>query len=576
MGLLSSALQIGRSAILGYQGALHAVGNNVSNAGSADYTRLTPDLTPVPGVAINNGLQPGAGVALTDIHRNVDEALEARVRSATGAQNAVATQQVTLAQVEAFFDELTGVGVGTQLSDFFHSFDELQNSPEDLATRDLTLSGGVRLAESMQSLRRQLANLGLSLDKDIEGSVRIADEIATEIARLNGQITTSEAGRRGEASALRDRRDALLRELSQYFDVTVRTQPDGATNVYIGSEALIQGGFKRDLITTRETQGEFVRTSVRFADTNQQVGVRGGRIGGLIESRERHAYGRIAALDDLAAGLITEVNRIHADGQGLIGHRSVTGAVDLLSTTAALDSTDAGLSTTPGSGSFHITVLDNATSTPVAHRIDVTLDGTSGGATLTSLVQQINDEVDGVTASITSDNRLRIDADNGYSFVFGYDGQSPRPDSSGVLAALGVNTFFGGNDAKSIAVNDALLAEPRHLAAASVALPGDGVVAGRIAALDTAGARSLDGVSISSFYNSIANSVAVTTSSVNESKTAADIVMQSLQAQREAVSGVNLDEEALSLLKYERAFQGAARFVTVVDELVGELVALVR
>ena len=52
--------------------------------------------------------------------------------------------------------------------------------------------------------------------------------------------------------------------------------------------------------------------------------------------------------------------------------------------------------------------------------------------------------------------------------------------------------------------------------------------------------------------------------------------MGSLVAQREAMSGVSLDEEALALIKFERAFQGAARYITVVDELIGEMLNMVR
>ena len=85
MGLLNSALQIGRSALLGYEGALQVVGSNISSAGSADYTRLSPQLDPLQGNLITGDLQPGAGVALTAIQRNIDEALEGRVRLAIGA-----------------------------------------------------------------------------------------------------------------------------------------------------------------------------------------------------------------------------------------------------------------------------------------------------------------------------------------------------------------------------------------------------------------------------------------------------------------------------------------------------------
>ncbi len=338
MGLLNSALQIGRSAILSYEGALHAVGNNISNAGSPDYTRLSPELASLQGPTFGRGLQPGAGVALTDIQRNINEALEGRLRLAIGAQQSAAARQMSIAQIGSLFDDLSGAGVGTRLNNFFHNFDELQNTPEDSAIRDLTVSSGVLLATALTELRAGLGQVGEDIDAEIAGVVQVATALAEDIARLNSEITTSETGQRGQATALRDQRDALLRELSQLFDVSVREQPNGALNVYIGSEAIVQGDVSRGLVAVTSTDGEFIRTSVRFADTDQEVRAAGGRIEGLIRARDEDAYGQVAAVDELARTLIEEVNRIHADGQGLVSFRSVVGAVDILDTDVPLNS----------------------------------------------------------------------------------------------------------------------------------------------------------------------------------------------------------------------------------------------
>lgn len=581
MGLLNSALQIGRSALLGYEGALHVVGNNISSAGSPDHTRLTPGLDPLQGGLITGDLQPGAGVALTAIQRNIDEALEARVRLAIGAEASTLAQQAALSQVEAFFNDLTGTGVGTRLTQFFNALDELRNTPEDLAVRDLAITRGALLAESIRGLRAQLAALSEDIDSQIAAIVENADAIAREIAHLNEEITTAEAGRSGQATGLRDQRDARLRELSELFDVTVREQPDGTVNVYVGSEALVQGSSVRGLIAVEEILAPgpdrlsgTIRTSVRFADTNQQVDIRGGRLAGLILSRDQNT--QIAVLDELASAIIAEVNRLHVNGQGLVGFTSVTGTNEVLATDAPLDGTVAGLVDPPQNGSFYITVADDATGTPVAYRIDVDLDGTDTGATLESLVADIDGRVEGLTASITSDSRLNLTADDGFTFTFGYDGQEPREDTSGVLAALGINTFFTGTDARNIAVNDTLSEQPSLLAAAHVFLEGDGEVAGRLASLDTAISSRLGATSITEFYNAISTAVAVRTGAAHDNVEAAQTVLESLQAQRESISGVNLDEEAIALVKYERAFQGAARFVTVVDDLLSELVLLIR
>jgi len=575
MGLMNSALHIGRNALLSYQSALQVVGGNISSAGSPDYTRLTPQLDPLQGVPAGGGLQPGAGVALGGIRRNIDEALENRLRIAVGDVELTSAEQMTLAQAEAFFDDVSGSGVATRLREFFNSFDDLQNSPEDVAARDLVISRGQALAGSLSSLRASMAILGGDLDSQIPSLVAEADDIAGEITELNVRIARSEAGKKGKATGLRDQRDGLLRSLSEIVDVTVREEPDGAINVYIGSEALIQSSIYRGLTTTQSTANGVTRTGVVFADSGATPAIHGGKLAGVIRSRDEHAFGRIAAVDELASALIIEVNRIHADGQGLVGFESIVGDGVLLATDVPLDSAKAGLGATPQNGSFFIAVADDATNTVVAHRIDVNIEGQESDATLESLVADINTNVSGVTASITADNRLQIDAADGCTFTFGHDGQIPRADTSNVLAALGINTFFQGKDATDIAVSATPAANPNLVAAAAGFTVGDGTNAGRLAALQTQISDRLDERSIVDAFSAIATDVAVAAAAANAGTDAASSVLSALTAQRESISGVSLDEEAIELLKFERAFQGASRYVSVVDDLLRELINLV-
>ena len=227
-------------------------------------------------------------------------------------------------------------------------------------------------------------------------------------------------------------------------------------------------------------------------------------------------------------------------------------------------------------GSFYITVVDDATQTPVASRIDVTFDAPDPVMTLDSLVALINAEVDGVTASVAAGNHLELIADDDSTFAFGHDGQVARPDTSGVLAALGINTLFTGEDATDIGVNDILVDQPFLLAAASTNHDGDGIIAGAIASLETEVGTTLGGVTIEEFYNKFVGSMAIASAAATDVADSAYTVLVSLQAQRESISGVNLDEEALSLLKFERAFQSVSRFVSVVDGLVRELISVIQ
>ena len=576
MGLMNSALQIGRSALLSYQSALQVIGNNISNAGSPDYTRQTPGLTPLNGPPMADGLRPGAGVALTSLQRHLDEALENRIRLATGEAESSAARQRSMGLVETLFDPLTGLQVQQYLGDFFNGMDQVQNNPTDSATRGLAIASAASLTGSLRQLRSSLVELGASFNAQITGAVEQANQLTQQVAQLNTEIVTTESTG-SPASALRDQRDAILRELSELVGVTSREQPSGAVSVYIANEVLVEGGTSRGLKVVSRLDGEFQRDGVAFADNNNQVVLNGGQLEGLIQARDEQAFGRIAGIDRLAAAIVFEVNKVHADGQGLVGFTSVTSSHAVADPSAVLNSDGAGLSFAPTNGSFYISVTDDTTGTTSSYLIEVDLDGIGDDdTTLESLMDDINADVTGVTASITPDSRLSLVADAGGSITFGHDGQSQRPDTSHVLAALGINTLFSGSSAADIAVDASVAAQSSYFAASGANITGDGTNAGRLASLGDAPVEALSGGSILDAYRAIAGEVAVASATARESVEASTSVLGSLQAQKENISGVSLDEEAVELLKYERAFQGAARFVSVVDRLTTELMALVR
>ncbi len=148
-------------------------------------------------------------------------------------------------------------------------------------------------------------------------------------------------------------------------------------------------------------------------------------------------------------------------------------------------------------------------------------------------------------------------------------------DSSGVLAALGVNSFYSGTDASSIAVSAAIKSNPNLLAAAKNGEKGDNQTALAIAAMESAKLPSLSGASLKEKYQSFVNKIAITAAHAKSDAEATAVVKETLLAQREALSGVSLDEEAINLMRQQRAFQGASRLIAAVDELMQQILALV-
>ena len=199
--------------------------------------------------------------------------------------------------------------------------------------------------------------------------------------------------------------------------------------------------------------------------------------------------------------------------------------------------------------------------------MQVDLDGLGGDTSLNSLTAGL-DGIAGLSASIVA-GKLQIRSDSPNLDI------SFSQDSSGTLAALGINTFFSGSSALDIGVNKDLLAKPALLAAAKNGQPTDNQTARAIAALESGALADLNGASLKTAYESIINTVAISNASAKTSLEASLAVKETLTIQRESLSGVSLDEEAINLMRSQRAFQGAARVISAIDELMKTLLQMI-
>ena len=568
MSLLGT-LQVGQSALAVQQAALQVTGNNIANAGNADYTRQVANLSPSPDQKLQPGMFIGTGVDLTGIKRQVDDALNARIRSSVADNQSADTTQQWLGRVEATFNELSDEDLSTQLSTFFNSWSDLANKPQDIGLRQVVLQNGDSLAGNFQSLRNQLTGLQKDVDARLTGLTGDADQLATQIADINQQIVNAEGGAgddNGGANGLRDRRDALLKQLSTLMDINT-TEDKGVVNVYVGSEPLVIGTTNRGvgLKTTTDDKGRLT-TEVIFKANNGTMKITSGQIGALVSVRKQIGD-TVDNVDKVAGNLIFELNKIHASGQGLEGFSSVTSTASVSDPTVALNDPKSGLKFTPKNGSFVVHVRQKASGLETSTLVQVDLDGLNGNdTTLNSLAASI-DGISGISATVNA-GKLNVTADSNDVDI------SFSQDSSGTLAALGVNNFFSGSDARDIAVNATIKSDPSLLAAAKNGNTGDNQTALAIAGLESAKVAALNGASLKETYQGIVNGVAVSAATAKNNADATLSVQQTLESQRESLSGVSLDEEAINLMRQQRAFQAASRVVAAVDEMLKTLLSL--
>src|SRR3954470_4736147 len=139
---LTGALNIGRAALAAQHAAIQVTANNIANAGNADFTRQTSDLAPTRDQQIRAGVFIGTGVDLTGIQRQIDEALQGRLRASISDSEGADTTDQWLGRVESVFNELGDDDLSTKLSTFFGSWSNLANKPEDAGLRQVVLQSG--------------------------------------------------------------------------------------------------------------------------------------------------------------------------------------------------------------------------------------------------------------------------------------------------------------------------------------------------------------------------------------------------------------------------------------------------
>lgn len=561
---LNGALQIGRSVLTTSQAALQVAGNNMANAATEGFHRRTVHLAPVRGETIGRGQTIGQGVTLLAIRREVDTALQSRFRNAVGEESRANIDLRFLSAIETIQNELSDNDLSSMLSVFFNSFSELANNPEDNAIRSVVIQQGRSLAGRILDLRADYNTIRDEIDNALGVSVVKVNDLLDKIAVINEQITTSESVG-GQENALRDRRDSLIDELAEFIDVNVVEQLNGSINILVGSTPVLLGTMNRGVEMRTQTINGERDVSIRVAADGTFLKVTTGRIGGLMLQREESVKPVIDDLDQFANQLIFQVNNVHASGQGRNGFTSLTGTYQNQDATANLNSPLTGMPFPIQNGSFFLHVTDDSTGIRTTYQIEV--DGNS--MSLDDLINQINVVVGvpNVTAGKGPSNEFTLNATTGSTFSF-------SDDTSGALAALGVNTFFTGIGASDIDVNQTIINDPGLLSAAGNHLPGSNDTALAIVNLQDLRVTELKGASLREFWLQSVNSLAVKTDAANLELESAGLIRESIKAQVSAVSGVSLDEEAINMLTFQRQFQAGARFIQVIDELLQTLLSI--
>lgn len=539
---------------------LQVVANNVANANTPGFATQTLDQAASMAIR-RSGLFLGTGVSVAGITQSGSQTLERQLREAITDADSAQVQSGIYRQLESAVGELGENDISSHMNRFFNALQEVAQQPESMSVRGFAIQQGQALTDKLNFSHSRTIDLHQQVNREISKSGERVNQLLEEVASLNTRIIVAKgsAGGVGAANNLMDTRRTALRELGSLIDIRVVEQQSGGVSISTtaGSALLINANVNRiDVVSSTDAQG-YEQMRFRYADSDTDVQVSGGRIIGLQTARSFIAEEFLQQMNDFTQHLVYEFNKLHASGQGLAALTQVQGEHRVQDPAAPLTRT--GLPFPPANGSFNVHLRDKTTGEVNTQQILVQVGG-NADTTLASLSESVS-ALPGLQASVDHQGRWQLATDDpNVEFYF-------SDDSSGVLASLGVNTFFTGTRLGNLGVNASLRENPGRLTTSIGGIGNDVQGVLRLAELPQRNLPTLAGGSLRGQYEMAVNSVAQRTST---SRSLADAFAQyaaTLEAESLSQTGVNLDEEAAKMLQYQRAYQASARVIQTANDI---------
>lgn len=613
------AIELGKRSLMAHAQQINTAGHNISNADTEGYTRqrvqvkafdpiYRPDLTraETPG-------QIGQGTAIEQISRLRDELLDQRIVAQENQESYWATREKYYVMLEQIYNEPNDVSVRTNMDRFWSAWQELSVFPDNKAARQAVVTRGESLTTSIHQRFASLSGVGTMLNGDIEATVRQVNDIANQIARINGEIVRSEA-MGDNPNDLYDRRDLLVEKLGALANITTDRRDADEFMVHIDGHVLVQGSVARNL-DIRTTTDNDSYSEVIWKDTGNLAEISGGTLGALIELRDVDVRGEIQSLNTMTMNFADLVNDVHKAG---IGANGVTGLEFFTQHPFVTDVN--GNYDRNGDGQLDTSYIFRFTGANALHGQDkvglegvMTFSGKSGTVTVPyyatdtvdAVVNRINDSDGEVKAYLDRDNRLVLKAttasdrenpdfvirhveDSGM-FLTGYAGILNDSGAAGaydfaqadavnaLVADAGFSVAPVLNPAGYVAVNQAVRTDVLSVAAAMPTARGDVMAGDGRAAVEIAAIRNsqvmigTDRTFDEYFANSVTN-VGLKGEQAETNLLSQNKIMNDLRDLRDSISGVNIDEELADIIKFQHGYNAAAKFITVIDGMLDTII----
>ncbi len=546
---MANTLGIGTTALSALQRAISTTGQNIANVNTEGYSRQSVSLSARPAQDIGAGFL-GSGVQVTSIDRAYNQFLANDVQQRTASSGYYALYANAAERVDSMLGD-PSTSIAKAMDSFFASAEAVANSPTSLPERQVMLSNAETLVQRFDYIVSRVDDVTKEMNSQIAGAVSEINQLAGGIATLNEEIAKVSGRSTGLPNDLLDQRDALLVQLSSLVDTKTLAQDDGSLNVFIGrGQPLVTGTVAETLAT--QTDPDLGSTSIvtlsAFVAGSSDVSdfLTGGKLGAALTVADEVVNPTRRELNLLAVGFAETVNAIQEGGddlQGVNGTALFTETEGVVKTAPSVDDSTAN----SGNAAVTFTVTDAKLLTGDSYRVDYTATGVNLRNLTTDAVTTLGASpatVDGVQITYTAQVATGgAGANQGDAFI--------------------VDPVFQASRFLEVKIDD-----PAKIAAAS-----NGGAAGNnsnmLAMIELRDQSLLKGstATYGEVYNNLLSDVAVRTQRAQSSAETETALLGSALDRQSSLQGVNLDEEAANLVRYQQAYQAAAQIVAVANEV---------
>jgi flagellar hook-associated protein 1 len=617
---VSDVFGISISALQAFQTALQVTSNNIANANTPGYAKENAELT--NAVPESDGSAPiGAGVRVAGISRAYSQLAAGQLNSSQSTLGQLSSLQIYTNQIDNIVGTTAG-GLSTALQNYYSAWSTVANNPTSTAARQALLSSAQSVASAFQSTSAQLQGLSSNINASITADVTQINSDSSSIAKLNNQIAIATANGGGQPpNDLIDQRDQLVSNLSQLVGVSTTTDKNGAVNVFIGNGQALVLQNNATALTTVPNQFNATQLEVASsADSANPISsqITSGDLGGLLAARSQAVSPAINQLGQIATGLSQLANSQQNIGLDLNGNFGAnlfsTGAPQAFASSNNTDNTSAAVSiTNVGSltannyvlsyrgGAYSLTNAADGSSvaftgsgtaaSPIsADGLSIVLSGTPASGDQ-FLIQPTAQAAGGFTVALTNTSQLAA-AGAIQTSAANTNAGSAAISSGTVLSASNPNLLttatiqftspttysingagsFAYTSGSNIAQNGWQVAISGTPAAGDVFTvqsnangTGDNRNALAAANQQNQGVLSNGTTSVNGAVSGLITGIGGQAQQVNTAQTAQTAVNSQALQNVQSTSGVNLDEEAANLLKWQQAYQASAQALTIAN-----------